>query len=63
MGCAILEALENGDIDQNSYANFIKMEKEKTHYETDAMDLKKKDKEFGKMIKHFKKQRKNKILL
>ena len=28
-GCAILNALENGDIDSDSYANFQKMEKER----------------------------------
>ncbi len=56
--CAILEALENGEIDENLYSNFIKMEKEKTHFESDAIERKKKDKDFGKMIKNVKKQRK-----
>ena len=57
-GCAILEAVDNGDIDPDSYANFRKMEKEKMHFESDALERKKKDKEFGKMVKRMKKQRK-----
>jgi ribosome biogenesis GTPase / thiamine phosphate phosphatase len=58
-GCAVLEAVESGEIDEGSYANFQKMEKEKTHFEADAIERKKKDKDFGKMIKNVKKQRKN----
>ncbi len=58
-GCAILAAVENGKIDKDSYANFRKMEKEKMHYESDAMERKKKDKDLGKVIKHFKKNRKD----
>jgi ribosome biogenesis GTPase len=58
-GCAVLAALEEGGIDKDSYANFQKMEKEKMHFESDAMERKKKDKDFGKMIKNVKKQRKN----
>lgn len=58
-GCAILEALESGEINQDSYSNFQKMEKEKIHFESDAMERKKKDKDFGKMVKNVKKHRKN----
>jgi ribosome biogenesis GTPase len=58
-GCAVLAAIEDGEIDKDSYANFQKMEKEKMHFESDAMERKKKDKDFGKMIKNVKKQRKN----
>ncbi len=58
-GCAVLEAVENGDIDEDSYSNFQKMEKEKMHFESDALERKKKDKDLGKVIKEFKKQRKN----
>jgi ribosome biogenesis GTPase len=58
-GCAILEAIDKGEIDKDSYANFQKMEKEKMHFESDALERKKKDKDLGKLIKNFKKQRKN----
>ncbi len=58
-GCAVLEALENGEIDEESYSNFQKMHKEKLHFESDSVERKTKDKDLGKVIKHFKKQRKN----
>ncbi len=59
LGCAILAAVEKGEIDADSYANFQKMEKEKMHFESALLERKKKDKDFGKMVKQVKKQRKN----
>ncbi len=58
-GCGILKAIENGHINEDAYANFLKMEKEKKYFESSEMELKKKDKDLGKTIKKFKKQRKN----
>ncbi|WP_074408688.1 MULTISPECIES: ribosome small subunit-dependent GTPase A [Aquimarina] len=58
-GCAILEAVENGEIDKDSYLNFRKMEKEKIHFESDVKERKKKDKDLGKMIRNVQKQRRN----
>ncbi len=57
-GCAILAAVEEGEIDEDSYANFRKMEKEKMHFESSAQERKKKDKNLGKLIKNIKKQKK-----
>ncbi|MDO5981765.1 ribosome small subunit-dependent GTPase A [Flavivirga spongiicola] len=57
-GCAILNAVENGDIDSGSYANFQKMEKERAFFESSVEEKRKKDKDFGKMIKNVKKLRK-----
>lgn len=56
--CAVLEAFDNGEIDEKSYTNYLKIGKEKMHFESDAIKRKKKDKEFGKMVKNVKKQRK-----
>ena len=56
-GCAILEAVENGEVDSESYLNFLKMEREKEFFESSVEERKKKDKSFGKMIKTFKKRR------
>ncbi|WP_303317448.1 ribosome small subunit-dependent GTPase A [Flavivirga abyssicola] len=56
-GCAILNAVENGDIDSDSYTNFQKMEKESAFFESSVEEKRKKDKDFGKMVKHIKKQR------
>lgn len=58
IGCAILEAVENGDIDADLYSNFQKMERERDFFESNTMERRKKDKDFGKMIKNVKKQRK-----
>jgi ribosome biogenesis GTPase len=57
-GCAILAAVENGDIDNNSFSNFRKMVKEKMFFESSALERKKKDKELGKLIKSVKMQKK-----
>lgn len=57
-GCAVLEALENDEIDPESYTNFRKMIKEQQHFESDAQERKKKDKNLGKLIKQMKKQKK-----
>ncbi|TGV00353.1 ribosome small subunit-dependent GTPase A [Flavivirga rizhaonensis] len=56
-GCAILNAVKNGDIDSDSYANFQKMEKERAFFESSVEEKRKKDKDFGKMVKNIKKQR------
>ena len=53
--CAVLKAVESGKIDKSSYENFLKMEREKEHFELTVAEKRKKDKDFGKMIKHFKK--------
>jgi len=56
--CAVLAAVEKGEIDQNSYENFLKMEREKEHFESSVADKRKKDKDFGKMIKNYKRMNK-----
>jgi len=54
--CAVLEAVKKGYINKASYDNYIKMEKEKTHFTLTLAEKRKKDKNFGKMIKKYKKQ-------
>ncbi|WP_186757961.1 ribosome small subunit-dependent GTPase A [Echinicola salinicaeni] len=53
--CAVLKAVESGKIDKLSYENFLKMEREKEHFESTVAEKRKKDKDFGKMIKNYKK--------
>jgi ribosome biogenesis GTPase len=55
IGCAVLEAVENGDIDPASYENYRKMEREKVHFEATIAEKRKRDKEFGKIMKNYKK--------
>ena len=50
-GCAVIEALENGELDNERYGNFIKLKKESAYYERTYLEKRKKDKEFGKLIK------------
>jgi len=57
--CAVISAVENGEIDESSYENYLKMEREKEHFESTVAEKRKKDKDFGKMIKTFKKNRKS----
>lgn len=54
-GCAVIEAVENGEIDRDSYINYMKMEKEKAFFELTVVEKRKRDKNFGKMVKSFKK--------
>ncbi len=60
VGCAVIAAVDNEEIDGDSYNNYQKMEREKEHFESTVAEKRKKDKDFGKMIKRHKKSRKNK---
>lgn len=54
--------LEKGEIDKASYENYLKLEREKAHFESTAEERRKKDKEFGKFMKNYKKDmKKNKF--
>lgn len=54
-GCSVLEALEKGEIDKASYENYLKMNREKAHFESTIEAKRKKDKDFGKMVRNYKK--------
>ena len=55
IGCYVLEAIEKGEIDSASYENYLNMEREKVHFESTVAERRKKDKEFGKIVKNYKK--------
>jgi ribosome biogenesis GTPase len=55
-GCSVIEAVERGEIDRSSYENYLKMERERTHFESSVVERRKKDREFGKMLKNYKKK-------
>lgn len=55
LGCAVLKAVESGEINAASYENYRKMEREKAHFEATAAEKRKKEKEFGKIMKNYKK--------
>lgn len=58
-GCAIKQAVDNGDLDGNAYQNYLKMQREEAHFETSIAEKRKKDKGFGKMVKEVKRFKKN----
>ena len=57
-GCSVIDAVENGELDKASYENYIKMEREKAYFESTVEDRRKKEKEFGKILKNYKKDMK-----
>lgn len=54
-GCAVIEAVKNGSIDQMMYDNYLKLQREQQHYESTIAERRQKKKELGKLIKHYKK--------
>ncbi|MFO7617127.1 MAG: ribosome small subunit-dependent GTPase A, partial [Bacteroidales bacterium] len=52
-GCAVLEALGTGGLDRGSYENYLKMERERAHYESTTAERKRKDRQFGKILKDY----------
>lgn len=56
IGCAVFEALEKGEIDKNSYENYLKIEKEKAFFEASVLERKKKDKMQGRILKDYQKR-------
>ena len=55
-GCAVLEALRAGVLDEASYENWLKLERERAHYESTVADRRRKDRKFGKMLKDYQKR-------
>lgn len=60
VGCAVIEAIEKGEIDMAAFKNYMKMEREKNHFETTVAQKRQKDKKFGKMLKEYNKKFKKK---
>lgn len=50
-GCAILTAIQQGELDEQRYKNYMKMKKESAFNAMSYSEKKKKDKDFGKLIK------------
>ena len=58
LGCAVLLALANGEVSQASYDNYIKMDRERAHYESTVFEKRKKERIFGKILKNYKRDMK-----
>ncbi len=53
LGCAVLDALEKGELDGSAYENYLRMEKERVHFESTAAERRKKKKILGKVVKEY----------
>lgn len=60
-GCAVLNAIEDGQLPENRYQNYIKMNKESIYNEMSYLEKRQKDKQFGKFCKTLMKHKKNRI--
>ena len=58
-GCAVLGAVENGILPAERYQNYLKMNKESTYNEMSYLEKRKKDKQFGKLVKSVMKHKKS----
>jgi ribosome biogenesis GTPase len=58
-GCAVLRAVENGQVPEKRYQNYIKMKKESIYNEMSYLEKKQKDKQFGKLCKTVMKHKNN----
>jgi len=54
-GCAVRAAIERGDLQEERYANYLKLRKEAEFNEMSSQDKRKKDKAFGRLVKSVKK--------
>ncbi|MDD5093589.1 MAG: ribosome small subunit-dependent GTPase A [Dehalococcoidia bacterium] len=60
VGCSVLQAAQDGILDQARYQSYLRLRKESEHYELSYVEKRKKDRKFGQFIKAAKKQVKNK---
>lgn len=61
-GCAVLEAISSGHLDEDKYSNYIKLVKEDEYNTMSKIEKREKNRNFGKFIKTAKKQiKKNKL--
>lgn len=57
-GCAILTAIEAGELSEQRYKNYLKMRKESEFNQMSYLERRNRDKSFGKMVKSIMKQKK-----
>ena len=57
-GCAVLAAVENGELDKQQYKNYLKMKQESAFHEMSYFEKREKDRAFGKMVKSVLKSKK-----
>jgi ribosome biogenesis GTPase len=60
-GCAVIDALNKGIINNEAYNNYRKLIKEQERYQRTLFEKRKKEKAFGKMLKNYYKSNLNKL--
>jgi ribosome biogenesis GTPase len=53
-GCAVIRAVDNGEIDKGVYENYLKLRKEAWHYTASIFEKRKQEKSFSKIVKSIK---------
>ena len=51
IGCAILKALQDEELDEERYKSYLKLLKESEFHQMSYVEKRKKDKQFGRMVK------------
>ncbi len=52
-GCAVVEGVNNGSVSRESYENYLKIQKEQERFQTTVAEKRKKEKQFGKLVKTY----------
>jgi len=58
-GCAVLEALDSGELSPEHYENFLKLRKESAFHQMSYAEKRKKDRDFGRFVKSVNKRTKS----
>ena len=52
IGCAIREAVQNGEVSEERYRSYLKLKKESEFHEMSYLERRQKEKQFGRMVKN-----------
>ena len=50
-GCAVLAAIDRNELDEDRYRNYLKLKKESEYHEMSYVEKRRKDRQFGRMVK------------
>ncbi len=59
-GCSVLSAVQNGNLNETHYEDYIRLKKESEHYQMSYLEKRRKDKKFGQFLKSAKKHNRKK---
>jgi len=58
-GCAVIDAVKSGRLDEQKYSNYLSLKKEAGFYDMSSLEKREKDRKFGKFMKQAKKDLKD----